>query len=87
MYKAFLEASFKARGAIIFFLLGKVMFITTAASLIISKRAAIISLMLYAFFIFGSIVLCLLEGCGKKKKTYGELEEENRELKLKLGVC
>jgi len=84
MYEAFLEASTKAKFATVFFLLGKMMFIGTAASMMISDTAAFISLSLYVFFIFGSIVLCILDGTGKKK-TYAELEKKINELKLKLS--
>ena len=84
MYEAFLEISVKARLAVVFLLLGKMMFIGTAASIMISKTAAFISLALYAFFIFGSIILCVLDGLGKKK-TYAELEKEISDLKSKLS--
>ena len=83
MYEAFLEASTKAKIATVFFLLGKMMFIGTAVSMMISGAAAFISLLFYAFFIFGSIVLCILDGTGKKK-TYAELEKEINQLKLRL---
>jgi|TARA_Y100000310_G_scaffold40276_1_gene37793 hypothetical protein len=83
MYKTFLEISIKGRIAAIFFILGKAMFLATAISIVLGKTAVIISLSLYAFFIFGSIVFCMWDGLGKKK-TYTELEKEIRELKLKL---
>lgn len=72
MYKAFLEVSNKARVAVIFLILGKVMFIGTGVGMMISKTALITSFSFYAFFIFGSIILCLWDGLseGKKKQRH-----------------
>ena len=84
MYKAFLEASPRAKGAAICFVLGKIMFVFTAFCMLISDTATIISMAMYSGLIFTSVVLALIEGFSKKKKTYKELESEIAELKNML---
>tara|TARA_R110000824_G_scaffold304658_2_gene492472 strand:+ start:485 stop:787 length:303 start_codon:yes stop_codon:yes gene_type:complete len=81
MYKAFLEASPRAKAAAICFVLGKVMFVSTAFCMLINDIATIISMAIYSGLILASIVLSLIEGFSKKKKTYKELENEVAELK------
>ena len=87
MYKAFLEAPWKARLAAICFVLAKLMFVATAVAMLISNTATIIALSIYSSLILASIVLCLMEGLSKRKKTYKELEEEIEMLKTALGGC
>ena len=87
MYKAFLEAPWNARLAAICFVLAKLMFVATAVAMLISNTATIIALSIYSSLILASIVLCLMEGLSKRKKTYKELEEEIEMLKTALGGC
>ncbi|MBO68119.1 MAG: hypothetical protein CL398_07385 [Acidiferrobacteraceae bacterium] len=87
MYEAFLEAPWKARLAAICFVLAKLMFVATAVAMLISNTATIIALSIYSSLILASIVLCLVEGFSKRKKTYKELEEEVELLRVALGGC
>ena len=87
MFKAFLEASRRAQCAAICFVLAKLMFIATAVAMLISNTATIIALSIYSSLIVITIVLCLMEGFSKRKKTYKELEEEIEMLKTALGGC
>jgi len=87
MYEAFLEAPWKARLAAICFVLAKLMFVATAVAMLISNTATIIALSIYSCLILASIVLCLIEGFSKRKKTYKELEEEVELLRVALGGC
>ena len=87
MYKAFLEAPWKARLAAICFVLAKFMFVVSALAMLISNTATIIALSIYSSLILTSVVLCLIEGFSKKKKSYKELEEEIELLKTALGGC
>tara|TARA_Y100000296_G_C5025444_1_gene182019 strand:- start:244 stop:546 length:303 start_codon:yes stop_codon:yes gene_type:complete len=84
MYRAFLEASPRAKAAAICFILGKIMFVSTAICMLISDTATVISMVAYSGLIFASVVLSLIEGFSKKKKTYKELEDEIIELKSML---
>ena len=84
MYKAFLEASPRAKAAAICFVLGKITFVLTAFCMLFSDTATIISMAMYSGLIFTSVVLSLIEGFSKKKKTYKELENEIAELKNML---
>ena len=87
MYEAFLEAPWKARLAAICFVLAKLMFVATAVAMLISNTATIIALSIYSSLILASIVLCVVEGFSKRKKTYKELEEEVELLRVALGGC
>ena len=68
------------------FVVAKVMFIGTAACMLISDLATIISMSLYIFLVALSVVLSLWEGFAKRKKSYGELEEEIHMLKKTLDT-
>jgi len=86
MYQAFLEASFRMKLAAVSFILAKVTFVGTAIAMLVSDIATIISMVMYAFLVFMAIVLSLLEGFSRKKKTYKELEHEVAELKKMLNL-
>jgi len=87
MYKAFLEAPWKARAAAICFILAKFMFVCTALCMLIGDAATMVALSAYSLLVFLSVVLCLVEGFSKKKKSYKELEEEVESLKAALNGC
>ena len=87
MYEAFLEAPWKARLAAICFMLAKLMFVATAVAMMISNTVTIIALSIYSSLVLASVVLCLVEGFSKKKKSYKELEEEVELLRVALGNC
>jgi len=86
MYKAFLEASPKAKAAAICFLAGKLMFIMTGVCMFIGDLATIIAISIYALLILSTIALCLWESFGGREKTYKELEQEIKELKKMLDT-
>lgn len=83
MYKAFLEAPWKARAAAICFILAKFMFVCTALCMLIGDTATIVAISIYSFLVFLSVVLCLAEGFSKKK-SYKDLQEEIESLKAAL---
>ena len=84
MYKAFLEAPWKARAAAICFILAKFMFVISALAMLISSTATMVAMSIYSSLVLASVVLCLVEGFSKKKKSYKELEEEIESLKAAL---
>ena len=84
MYKAFLEATRKAQAAAICFVLAKIMFVFTAVAMLISDTVVIIALSVYSSLVLSSIILCLMDGLSKRKKSYKQLEEEIELLKVAL---
>jgi len=85
VYEAFLEASPRTKAAAICFVLGKIMFVFTAVCMLVSDTATTISMVMYAGLIFTSVVLSLIEGFSKKKKSYKDLENEIAALKSMLN--
>lgn len=72
--------------AAVSFILAKVTFVGTAIAMFVSNTATIISMILYSLLVLMAIVLSLLEGFSKKKKSYKELECEIAELKKVLNL-
>ena len=83
MYKAFLEAPWKARAAAICFILAKLMFVISALAMLISNTATVVAMSIYSSLVLASVVLCLVEGFSKKK-SYKDLQEEVELLKAAL---
>ena len=72
--------------AAVSFIVAKVVFVGTAFCMLIGDLATIISMSLYISLVVLSVVLSLWEGFTKRKKSYGQLEEENRMLKKTLDT-